>query len=179
MSVNDTAGVSAMAAILATLAEHDRQTVSQLCARREIPRSTAFQIVDKLLSAGFLSKAGQGRLTLGPEAVRLGYARSELAELAGPAEALISWLRSETGTDVSLQAGSQTRSKTRVQLISIPDKPFQPDARLPVCTAAGQEVAILQMKYRKGATRSDNAYALHCCHRARKSLEAYLQTPGE
>jgi hypothetical protein len=175
MIANSTAGVSAMAAILATLAKQDRQTVAELCTQRKIPRSTAFQIVGKLLSAGFLSQAGQGRLTLGPEAVRLGYARSELAELAGPAEAVISWLRNETGAKVRLQAGGQVA----IQLVSLPDKPIVHDIELPVCNAAGQAVALLQMQYRKGATRTENAHALHCCQRARQSLEPYLQTSEE
>ena len=164
-----------MAAILATLAEQDHQTVAGLCARHQIPRSTAFQIVGKLLSAGFLTRQGKGRLTLGPEAVRLGYAGSDLAQLAGPGEAILSWLRTETGADVALLANTQPA----IRLVSIPDRPIAHDIEVPVCDNRGSPVALVQVLCRKGATRAESAYALHCCQRAKESLETYLEETGE
>ncbi|WP_306258655.1 MarR family transcriptional regulator [Pararhizobium sp. IMCC21322] len=175
MSVTGTAGVRAVATILATLADQDQKTVADLCAEHGIPRSTAFQVVSKLVSAGLLTRHGKGRLTLGPQAVRLGYARAKLAILAGPAEATMAWLRNETGGEVALLTVGQPGKR----LVSIPDKEFEYDIELPACDGQGRSVVLVQLKCQKGATRADRAHALACCERAAQTLETYLQTPGD
>ena len=164
-----------MALILTTLADRDGQTIADICKEHGLSRSTAFQVAGKLLAAGFLTRHGKGRLTLGPEAVRLGYARSNLGSLAGPAEATLSWLRNQTGGEVALLACDQPADR----LVSIPDRDFDSDIELLVCNKAGRPVALLQFQHRSAATRIDRAYAIRCCERAVKTLETYLQAPGD
>jgi len=97
-----TAGVTALTRLLQGAAEGGPVPVSDLAARAGVPRSSAYEIVAKLVAAGFLIRLPQACVGIGPEATRLAFASAGLVRLAGPARPVLGWLAEETAVAARL-----------------------------------------------------------------------------
>ncbi len=102
MPADETAGVAAVAKLLARVAEEPGRTVAELAAELDLSRSTAFAVVATLDASALVERDAAGRLRPGPEAGRLFLARYGFGSLAEPAEALMPVLRDDTDASVSL-----------------------------------------------------------------------------
>jgi len=116
MTVQATAGVRMLACILDCVIRHGPIRVADICVREGLPRSSGFAIAAKLAGAGLVTRLPNGQLVQGPALVQLGYAAAGLSALAGPAEAVLAWLRLETGATVAL-----TGSDMADVLLSLPE----------------------------------------------------------
>lgn len=176
MSVQQTAGVAALGTILRAMAARDVWTVAQLCTAHDLPRSSAFEIINKLHRAGFIRRGLKGQLHLGHKAIQLGYAGYGLAALAGPAEATLAWLREQTGAQIGLTATGPSPAA----IIALPDNawPFEPDISFALFDDRQQEQITLHMRHRAGASREERQWASHCAERSALTLDQYLKSKG-
>ncbi|MBI1774971.1 MAG: helix-turn-helix domain-containing protein [Proteobacteria bacterium] len=88
--------------ILVKLAEGDPISVSALAAALALPRSSVFACVRALEGAGLVERDGARRVSPGPEAARLGFARHGIGALQGPTAPLLTVLRSDTNASAAL-----------------------------------------------------------------------------
>jgi hypothetical protein len=102
MQTHETAGVLAVARMLAHTGEAPGRTVTELAAELGIRRSTAFSVAGALDATGLVQRDARGRLYPGPGAGRLFLARYGFGDIVGRAEALLSVLRDDTDSSVSL-----------------------------------------------------------------------------
>ena len=176
MSVSETTGVAALARLLAGLGS-PATTVNDFAAAEGIARSTAFDIAERLESAGFLVRDPGGLLAPGPEILALGFARYGLSRLQGPAVPLLIWLRNETGGVASLVVDRAGERFTLLRMgadwqnrASHTTTTIERDVR----DIGGTKRAILLLALRPQASRAERLHAERLCERARLSLEHYL-----
>ncbi|HEY1864448.1 MAG TPA: helix-turn-helix domain-containing protein [Roseiarcus sp.] len=102
MPADETAGVAAVAKLLARVAETPGRTVAALAAELGLRRSTTFSVAAALCASGLLERDAGGRLHPGPVAARLLLARYGLGAMAAEAETLLPVLRDDTDASASL-----------------------------------------------------------------------------
>lgn len=102
-AADETIGVTAVARILARLAERPGETVAELAARLDIGRSTAFAVAAELDASGLVERDAAGRLFPGPAAGRLSFAHHGYGAIVDTAQALLPVLRDDTDASASLR----------------------------------------------------------------------------
>ena len=102
MPTIETAGVVAVAKLLARVADTPGRTVAALAAELGLGRSTAFCVAASLDASGLLERDAGGGLHPGPIAARLLLARYGFGAMAAEAETLLPVLRDDTDASVSL-----------------------------------------------------------------------------
>ncbi|MCR8725398.1 helix-turn-helix domain-containing protein [Frigidibacter sp. ROC022] len=110
----DATGIRHLARILFLVAEHPGIRLGEICARGGLARTGTIEILGKLERAGFLRRLAGGRCLLAPKAFALGLAPLGLARIAERAEAVLLWLRQETGATVSLRAATEQAGPTEI-----------------------------------------------------------------
>jgi len=110
MPADETAGVAAVAKLLARVAETPGRTVAALAAELGLRRSTAFSVAAILDASGLLERDAGGRLHPGPVAARLLLARYGFGAMADMAETLLPVLRDDTDASASLLVSSRERT---------------------------------------------------------------------
>jgi hypothetical protein len=175
MSAAETTGIRAVARMLARLADGAQLKVPALAREEGIARSTAFAVVQHLEAAGMVRRDVGGALRVGPEAARLGYAALGLAQLQGPAEAVLCWLRDHTGATARL-----TCRGAEAVLLTVTASPSSAASRAtlitePLLDRAGRERAFLSLRMQRSATPADVTLATSHLQRAARTLERYLK----
>lgn len=102
MAEGSTRSVERVLALLATVCEHERVTLTEAATNVNLPISTALRLLRSLDQEGFVSRDGDGVFTVGPRMMQLGAAslsRSNIIRLASP---LMDALAQETGESVYL-----------------------------------------------------------------------------
>ncbi len=177
MSVQDTAGVSALALILQRLSDGRETRVAALIDDEGLARSTTFDVIRRLRAAGFVSSAPGGKIRAGAKLVALGYSRFGLAALHGPGEAVARWLRDHCDATVRLSCAN---GDGRLTLALFPGakKTCAPEPThtlsLPICREDGAEVARLDVTCPRASSQSEISEIEVLAQRAKLTLEAYL-----
>lgn len=175
MSTPETAGVTALATILSAIPARDDWTAASLAKAHALPRSSTYEIVRKLVDAGFLRRGLGGRLAIGPMAIRLGYAGYCVAPLAGAAEAALGWLRQQTGARVALIA----ENGDVIQALPAGTGRTGADLSLPLRPPDGAPRAELVVHFRRDAGGAERHWTTHCARRVLLSLEKRFADEGD
>jgi hypothetical protein len=178
MSVKDTKGVSGVARILSRLADGTPRTAAELARTEALSRSAAFELVRKLEAAQLIARDDSGKLTVGPQAKALAFARFGLARLHGPGEALVRWLSDHCEATAALTCAANGE---RVTLVSVCADRARPGAKerpsntaYPICDGFGRELARLELFCRPNGSRSERAEIESLALRAKATLERHL-----
>lgn len=176
MSVTQTTGVVALARMLKELGAAST-TVNDFAATEGIARSTAFDIAERLETAGLLVRDADGLMGPGPEILALAFARYGLARLQGPAVPLLIWLRNETGGAASLAVERGAESFTLLRMgADWQNRATQGGTAIErdVRDLSGAKRATLVLTLRPQASRAERLHAERLAERTRLSLEHYL-----
>jgi len=174
MASSDTTGVVVLAALLRQLSDTGGLNVAELAAERGFARATAFAVTRRLREDGFVVADALSGLAPGPEMRRLAWAALGLAELNGPAEAVVRWLVRQVEGEASLSVGKSVL----VQLSSVQTKcatpvdPFDLEAEIGV--GARRPGLLLKLTLPRRA-KAPLTLAELCLHRAALTLEHYVK----
>ena len=175
MSVRDTTGVSGLVRVLARLAGGSPWSVAELARDEGLSRSSAFALARRLEAAPLVARDLEGKLIAGPQAIALAYARFGLAQLYGPAEAVLRWLRDHGAATAKL-----TCDGDRLTLLS-----FTADGAKPAgatfshanCDENGGAAARLEVVCRRDIAAPERAEIERLALRAKATLEHHLREP--
>lgn len=171
--MDETAGVAAVARILARLADEPGGTVTELAAELGIGRSTAFAVVAELDSASLVERDAGGVLMPGIASAQIGLARFGFGWTAGVVEALLPILRDDTDASAFLVlrdgGGEFIAAMRRAPWDSGGERP----SRL-VETTIGHSAlgfaCVLQLGLRPNASESETRSASACLARVAEAL---------
>ncbi|HZY67873.1 MAG TPA: hypothetical protein VFE52_04770, partial [Devosia sp.] len=104
MSTVTTTGVGMLARLLQRVSSGDHLSAASFGVQEGYARSTVFDVVRRMEDAGLIERDGDGALLPGAAAVRLAMSEHGLVALHGPAEALLTSLRDQTGGTARLLA---------------------------------------------------------------------------
>ena len=166
--MNPTRGVEVMVRVLERLAEGPAVKVAELAEMEDMARSSLFDIVRRLESAGFVERRSGGQLAPGPQVVALAFARAGLPSLQGPAEALLRLLRDETGGTATLIAGN-------AELLRVSSGRNEQMTDPVTITATLADRARLQLTLAPGTTRAARAEAEALLQQVVLTLERHLE----
>lgn len=175
MSVADTRGVAALAALMAQLARGQPLRAAAFAEEHELARSSVFDIARRLQDAGFLTHDDAGSLVAGPTANALAWSAYGLATLSGPAEAVVLWLRDHTNGAVTLTtgevvllelAGPWPAQKSGVELTT---------SHAAILDETGSERARLTLTVKACLDDKARASATICLQRAAQTLQHHLR----
>ena len=166
--MNATRGVEVMVRVLERLAAGPEVKVAELAETEDIARSSLFDIVRRLESAGLLDRRAGGWLAPGPQAVALAFARAGLPGLQGPAEALLRLLRDETGGTATLVAG-------KIELLHVSSGRPESQSEPVTFAAAIGGTAILRLVLGHGVTRAGRAETEALFQQVVLTLESRLE----
>jgi DNA-binding IclR family transcriptional regulator len=179
MSVRDTTGVNGVARILSRLSDGTPRTVTDLAREEGLARSTAFDLVRRLLEARLIAREPTGKLVAGPAAIALAFSRFGLARLHGPAEALLGWLRDHCDATATLSCADRGERVTLASFLASRPKSAAADRATTlsyaICGEGGLEVARLDVVCRPNASRTERAETELLALRAKTSLEHHLR----
>ena len=179
MSVRETTGVRGLARILSSLSDGRTRSVAELVLEESLSRSTAFDLVRRLLEARLLARGPTGKLTIGPRFIEFGFNRFGLARLHGPAEAILRWLRDHCDATVKLTCADGDERLTLAASFSewarlgATDRPAT--VSLGICGENGAEVARLDLICRQNSSRPERTEIEKLALRAKASLEHHLR----
>jgi len=178
MSVRDTTGVNGVAQILSCLSDGAPRRTIELARETGLARSTAFDLVRRLQEARLVRREATGKLIAGPSAVALGFARFGLAQLHGPAEALLGWLRDHCDATATLSCADRGERVTLASSLASRPKSAATDRSATlsyaICGEGGLEVARLDVICPPNAARSQRAETEALALRVKTSLEHHL-----
>ena len=176
MSVRDTTGVSGLVRVLTRLAEGSPWSVAELARDEGLSRSSAFALARRLETAQLVARDLEGKLIAGPQAIALAYARFGLAQLYGPAEAVLRWLRDHGAATAKL-----TCEGDRTTLLS-----FCADGAKPAGATFSHAIrdengaaARLEVACRRDISAPERAEIEQLALRAKATLEHHLREPFE
>jgi DNA-binding IclR family transcriptional regulator len=156
--------------ILMRIAALPPVSAAALAREERLPRSSVFDVVARLEAAGFVERDG-GLLRPGREALRLAYGAEGLAPLCGPAEALLTVLREDTG-------GSAWLSGPTRDLIRVParwDAAGAPATfTAPVRDGHGATRGTVALALRPGASRLERLAAEQALARIAAGFEVFM-----
>ena len=177
MPANETAGVAAVAKLLARVAETPGRTVAALAAELGLRRSTAFCVAASLDGSGLVERDTGGGLHPGPVAARLLLACYGFGAMASEAETLLSVLRDDTDASVSLLV----RDRKRVFPVALRraswDRGSDGASRrveAPVSHSGAGFVARLSLLLRPNASEAEARSAAACAARVAAALAEAL-----
>lgn len=180
--MDETAGVAAVARVLARLAEAPGGTVADIAAELGIARSTAFAVATELESVGLVERDARGTLMPGTEAGRLGLARFGFGGIAAAAEALLPILRDDTDASAFLVI----RDGEREQVVASRRAPWDSGSRRPsrlVEAAVGRSAlgvsCALKLGLRPNAGESELRLATACLARVAAALTEIAATTSK
>lgn len=144
----EAAGMAVLCRILAQLSAGEPMSVSDLIKAEDLPRSTTFDVVKRMEERGFVARVPDGRLALGLRAGAFGYAYYGLGRLFNTAQAMLPWLRDETGATVALDANDGVHFVT-IGLWAAPwyrsDMPGHRLTTIPIYRSHGNQPARLRL----------------------------------
>lgn len=174
---DETAGVAAVARMLAGLADNPPGTVAELAAALGLSRSTAFAVAAELDSAGLVERDARGVLSPGPAAARLALARFGFGAMAVACESLIPVLRDDTDASVALILSDGENTFVAAQRRA----PWDQDGmRVPrhvvadIGRSGGGYAATLRLSLRPNAGEAEIRSASACLNRVASALAAKL-----
>lgn len=174
---DETAGVVAVARMLARLAEERPQTVAELASALGLSRSTAFAVAAELDAAGLVERDAGGVLSPGPAAARLALARFGFGAMAEASESLVSALRDDTDASVALLLCDGESTVIAAQRRAPWD---QEGGRAPrqitadIGRSASGHTATLRLSLRPNASETEVRSAGACLDRVAAALAASL-----
>ncbi len=175
MSVRDTTGVGGLARVLRRLAEGTGESVAQLALSEGLSRSSAFALARRLEAAQLVTRGVSGRLSVGPQAISMAYARFGLARLHGPAEAVLRWLRDHGAATAKLTCDSEGHRLTLLWFSADAGKPAGAMFTHAISDENGVEAARLEVKCRQNAAEPEQSEIEHLALRAKATLEHHLR----
>ena len=176
MSVRDTTGVSGLVRVLARLAEGSPSSVAELARDEDLSRSSAFALARRLEAAQLVARDLEGKLIAGPQAIALAYSRFGLAQLYGPAEAVLRWLRDHGAATAKLTCdGDRT---TLLSFCADGAKPAGATFSHAICDENGA-AARLEVACRSDISALDRAEIEQLALRAKATLEHHLREPSD
>lgn len=177
MSTSDTTGVTILSAMLKRLADTGTLQVAEFAAEEGFARATTFAVSRRLREHGFIVADPEDGLAPGPAMQQFAWAALGLAELAGPAEAVLRWLLDQIDGQVSLSIDGTTL----IELGEVRQKngEISDFVELKRVLRAPSGSSGLTLKLRlPPAQNVREAFAQRCLARAALTLETYLQQPG-
>jgi hypothetical protein len=176
VSVRDTTGVSALVRVLGRLAEGSPWSVAELARDEDLSRSSAFALARRLEAAQLVARDLEGKLIAGPQAIALAYARFGLAQLYGPAEAVLRWLRDHGAATTKL-----TCDGDRTTLLSFSADGANAGATFShaICDENGGAAARLEVVCRRDIAAPERAELERLAVRAKATLEHHLHGGGD
>lgn len=179
---DETAGVAAVARMLARLAEDRPRTVAELASALGLSRSTAFAVAAELGAAGLIERDAGGVLSPGPAAARLALARYGFGAMAEACESLIPALRDDTDASVALLLSDGETTTVAAQRRA---PWYQEGGRRPrqitaeIGRSASGRTATLRLSLRPNASETEVRSAGACLDRVTAALAASLRRdPG-
>jgi IclR helix-turn-helix domain len=182
MPANETAGVAAVAKLLAGVAETPGRTVAALAAELRLRRSTAFSVAASLEASGLLERDAGGGLHPGPIAARLLLARYGFGAMASEAEALLPVLRDDTDASVSLLVCDKERVFPAARRRASWDRGSDGVSRrieASVGRSCAGLVARLSLVLRPNASEAEARSAAACAARVAATLAKALERSGQ
>jgi DNA-binding transcriptional ArsR family regulator len=176
VSVRDTTGVSGLVRVLARLAEGSPSSVAELARDEDLSRSSAFALARRLEAAQLVARDLEGKLIAGPQAIALAYSRFGLAQLYGPADAVLRWLRDHGAATAKLTCdGDRT---TLLSFCADGAKPAGATFSHAICDENGA-AARLEVACRSDISALDRAEIEQLALRAKATLEHHLREPSD
>ncbi|MBV8796742.1 MAG: MarR family transcriptional regulator [Hyphomicrobiales bacterium] len=179
MPADETAGVAAVAKLLARVAERPGRTVAALAAELGVRRSTAFAVAASLDASGLLERDASGGLHPGPAAARLLLARYGFGAMAPIVETLLPVLRDDTDASVSLIVYKKERDFLAAHRRASWDRGSDGVSRrieAAVGRSASGCVARLSLALRPNASEAEARSAAACAARVAAALAMALET---
>jgi DNA-binding IclR family transcriptional regulator len=181
MPTDETAGVAAVAKLLARAAETPGRTVAALAGELGLRRSTAFSVAALLGASGLLERDADGGLHPGPIAMRLLLARYGFGSMATEAETLLPVLRDNIDASVSLLVYDKERAFLAVHRRASWDAGSENVSKrieVPVGRSTSGFAARLSFVLRPNASETEARSAAACAARVAATLADALERNG-
>ncbi|HEY1779115.1 MAG TPA: helix-turn-helix domain-containing protein [Roseiarcus sp.] len=178
MPADETAGVAAVAKLLARVAETPGRTVAALAAELGLRRSTAFAVAAILDASGLLERDAGRRLHPGPITARLRLARYGFGAMADKAETLMPVLRDDTDASASLFVSDTERTFLVVRRRAVWDGGGESVSRrieAPVGRSPAGFAARLSLVLRPKASEAEARSAAACMGQVAAALAKTLE----
>jgi hypothetical protein len=182
MPTVETAGIAAVAKLLARVANTPGRTVAALAAELGLRRSTAFSVAASLDASGLLERDAGGALHPGPIAARLLLARYGFGAMATEAETLLPVLRDDTDASVSLLVCDEERVFRTASRLASWDRGSDGVSRrieAPVGRSCAGLVARLNLVLRPNASEAEARSAAACADRVAAALAKALKRSSQ
>ncbi|MDQ0468563.1 hypothetical protein [Labrys wisconsinensis] len=176
MSVADTTGVVILSALLKRLADGRAVEIAEFAAEEGFARATAFMVSRRLREHGFIVADPERGLALGPGLCQFAWAPFGLAELCGPAEAVMRWLLDQVEGAVSLSADGTELVALGNARRGVGDPSTTLELEQAIRSPAGVRRATLKLSLPR-AQNASPAFAQRALVRAALTLEGYIRDP--